>query len=50
VQPAGHPSSRRCLRTLLASPRAPLASALLSVLLCTPALSVGWQIDDHVHQ
>lgn len=32
------------------SPRLPLALAVLAVLLCLPALGVGWQLDDYFHR
>ncbi|HJL15815.1 MAG TPA: hypothetical protein RMH99_09170 [Sandaracinaceae bacterium LLY-WYZ-13_1] len=36
-------------RAWLARPRSHAVLVLVSVLLCAPALGVGWQLDDHVH-
>ena len=40
-------SERR--RAWLARPKSHVVLALLSVLLCTSSIGIGWQLDDHVH-
>lgn len=53
ASPSADPPRRplvRALLDLLASPRAARLAVLLAVLLTLPALSVGFQLDDHVHR
>ena len=38
------------LRRILSSPPSPSKLACLAVLLCAPALGVGWLADDHMHR